>query len=611
MHDMTKQRFKSRTWMILMMIHTGAIAAEFHVSPAGSDQNPGTKDKPFQTIAHARDSVAKINTKMTGDITVYLGGGTYGLSSPVLFDADDSGMNGHKVIYKAIEGQVPVVSGGQKIKGWQIHDKEKDIYKASVGDLEFRQIHVNGARGIRARYPDKTDEVTLGEYLTGANVTGSKPHQLKVKPEELTGWEKWQNLNEVEVVMVTHWKQKRARIASIAGDTISFQEPENTARSMYHMEQGGTPHWYENAYEFLDAEGEFYLNTQTDTLYYKPRKGEDMSSAEVIVPTVETLLDMRGASASEMVHDLAFEGITFEYSKWTTPNRVGFQVMQSATWYANADSHFDASTVIPAAVQLENASKVEIRGCTVRRTGSHGIAAIRDVVSDCTIVGNLVSDCAAGGIYLLLNDGKSSGNQITDNTIEYIGMCYSDGCGILVARTPDVSILHNEIRHVRYTGISTGWSWDDKDSAARNHDVGYNLIHRVMGLHDDGGGVYTLGKIEGMKIHHNYVHDLVRSKFSGNYGICGIYLDNGSCHKVVHDNVIENVEAAFFSGNKPNYKNTFERNYHNGPLAKIIEKANTVRDNVAVKKGAAWPAEAQEIIKMAGPRGQYRRSNLR
>ena len=587
---------------MLLMGRPLATAAEFYVAPSGSDQNPGTKAKPFKTIAHARDEVAKVNVGMKEDITVYLGQGTYELTAPVVFAVKDSGMNGHKVIYKAFAGKEPIVSGGRKITDWQIHDKEKNIHKASVGGLEFRQLHINGVRAIRARYPDQTSGVSLEEYLTGSTVTGAAPYQLKVKPEELAGWEKWRNLNEVEVVMVTHWKQKRARIAGIAGGTVSFQAPENAARSMNHLEQPGTPHWYENAYEFLDAEGEFYLNTQTDTLYYKPRKGEDMASAEVIVPQVDTLVDIHGAPGTEMVHDLVFEGIAFEYSNWTTPSNRGYQVMQSATWYANAGSHFDASVTIPAAVQLENAGRIEIRGCAVRRTGAHGIAAVRDVVSDCDIIGNRVSDCAAGGIYLLLNDAKSTGNRIEDNTVESIGMLHSDGCGILVARTPDVSILHNEIRNVRYTGISTGWSWDDKPSTARNHEVAYNLIHHVMGLHDDGGGIYTLGRIEGMKIHHNYIHDITRSKFAGSYGICGIYLDNGSCLKLVQDNVIENVEAAFFSGNKPNYQNTFERNYHNGPLAKVIEKTNTVRDNVEVKKGTEWPAAAVEIIKKAGPR---------
>jgi hypothetical protein len=450
--------------------------------------------------------------------------------------------------------------------------------------------------------------VTLEGYLLGGAVTGKAPYQFKVNPAELKGWETWNNLNEVEVVMVSHWKQKRARIATIAGDLISFQAPENAAPSMNHLEQGGTPHWYENAYEFLDAEGEFYLNTKTDTLYYKPQKGESISSVEVIVPTVETLFDISGSSSSNMVHDLVFEGITFQYSNWTKPSTHGYQVMQSATWYANPGVHFDSTAAIPAAVQLANATAIEIRSCTVRKTGAHGIAAIQDVVSNCSFSGNFVADTAAGGIYLLLNDAKSTGNSVIDNTVEYFGMCHSDGCGILVARTPDVSILHNEIRDGRYTGISTGWSWDDKESTARNQDLGYNLIHRTMGLHDDGGGIYTLGKIPGMKIHNNYIHDIVRSKFSGGYGICGIYLDNGSCLKLVQDNVIEHVEVAFFSGNKPNYKNTFDRNYHNCPLAKILDKENIVTNNVQVQ-GTNWPAEALKIMKEAGPRGADRHSD--
>ena len=582
-----------------------AAQTELYVSPSGSNENPGTQAKPFKTIAYARDQVAKINGKMKDDIVVHLAGGNYVISESVVFDANDSGTNGHKVIYKAAEGQTPIVSGGKAIKNWELHDKEKNIYKAAVGDLEFRQIYVNGVRGIRARYPNRTSEVTLEGYLLGGAVTGNAPFQFQVTPAELNGWETWTNLNEVEVVMVTHWKQKRARIASIAGNLISFQEPENTMPAMNHLEQGGTPHWYENAYEFLDAEGEFYLNTKTETLYYKLR-AEDKTPIEAIVPVVETLFDIRGSSPEEKVHDLLFEGITFQYSNWTKPSAHGYQVMQSATWYCKPGNFFDTEAPIPAAVQLANASKVEIRSCTVRKTGAHGIAAIKDVVSDCSIVGNLVSYSAAGGIYLLLNDEKSTGNKVTDNTIEYIGMCYSDGCGIVVARTPDVAILHNEIRHVRYTGISTGWSWDDKDSTAKNHDVGYNLIHKTMGLHDDGGGIYTLGKIPGMKIHHNYIHNITRSKFSGNYGICGIYLDNGSCFKLVQDNVIENVEATFFSGNKPNYKNTFDRNYHNGPLARILDPANIVTNNVQTQ-GSNWSAEAVKIMKEAGPRGAHRR----
>ena len=48
---------------------------EYYVSPNGSDQNPGTKEEPFRSIYYARDVVRKMKNSVSGDITVYLGGG--------------------------------------------------------------------------------------------------------------------------------------------------------------------------------------------------------------------------------------------------------------------------------------------------------------------------------------------------------------------------------------------------------------------------------------------------------------------------------------------------------------------------------------------------------
>src|SRR5438105_4296519 len=86
-----------------------------YVSPQGNDSNSGTQDKPIQTLQHARDLVRKMNTNMSGDITVYLAGGTYRLSQPLTLDQQDSGTNGHNVIYTAASGQQPIISGGVQI----------------------------------------------------------------------------------------------------------------------------------------------------------------------------------------------------------------------------------------------------------------------------------------------------------------------------------------------------------------------------------------------------------------------------------------------------------------------------------------------------------------
>src|ERR1039458_9714901 len=67
----------------------GPLYREFYVSPKGTDTNPGTRSRPFRTLTHARDVVRTVNRKMTGDIAIYLHGGTYPVSAPVQFQAEE------------------------------------------------------------------------------------------------------------------------------------------------------------------------------------------------------------------------------------------------------------------------------------------------------------------------------------------------------------------------------------------------------------------------------------------------------------------------------------------------------------------------------------------
>src|SRR5262245_57887369 len=89
----------------------------YYVSPSGSDQNPGTYDQPFATVAHARDVVEPLTASMTADIHVVLRGGTYPQQTTLDFGSTHSGQNGHAVIYEAngygtAGAEAPVVSGG-------------------------------------------------------------------------------------------------------------------------------------------------------------------------------------------------------------------------------------------------------------------------------------------------------------------------------------------------------------------------------------------------------------------------------------------------------------------------------------------------------------------
>src|SRR3989442_7020152 len=109
------------------------LSVHYYVSPTGSDRNPGTISQPFRTIDHARLMVRSVNKHMSGDIFVSLRGGTYPLSQTLTFGPIDSGTNGYNIIYEAYAGEKPVISGGQTITSWTLHDHNTNIWQATVG----------------------------------------------------------------------------------------------------------------------------------------------------------------------------------------------------------------------------------------------------------------------------------------------------------------------------------------------------------------------------------------------------------------------------------------------------------------------------------------------
>ena len=127
----------------------GDVMKTLYVSPAGDDANPGTQERPLATIGGARDAVRGVNRNMTGDIVVILAGGMYSIAEPIVFDHRDSGTGGHKIVYRAADGQEPVLSGGRAITGWRPDADGR--WKASTTLSNFRQLYVDGKRAVRAR----------------------------------------------------------------------------------------------------------------------------------------------------------------------------------------------------------------------------------------------------------------------------------------------------------------------------------------------------------------------------------------------------------------------------------------------------------------------------
>ena len=218
---------------------------------------PGTELYPLRTLEKARDIVRTINTAMTSDITVLLRGGHYQLSHTLTFDQTDSGTNGFNIVYRAYPGEKPVITGGQRITGW--NPVGNGMIKATVGILRFRQFYVNGARAIRARTPNAGHYYRIKSWDT-------THRRIGIERQEIANW---QQLNEVEMVHQKIMALNFMRVAVVFGVggrmltsfllSPSEREPLPT-KSIPHGASGQSYH-FENAYEFLDAPGEWYLNT--------------------------------------------------------------------------------------------------------------------------------------------------------------------------------------------------------------------------------------------------------------------------------------------------------------------------------------------------------------
>jgi len=84
--------------------------AEIYLSPGGSDQNPGTAQKPFLTPERVRVEIQKriaAGTLPAGGMTIWLRGGLYPGTRPLPFGDEDSGVPGRPILWRAFPGEKP------------------------------------------------------------------------------------------------------------------------------------------------------------------------------------------------------------------------------------------------------------------------------------------------------------------------------------------------------------------------------------------------------------------------------------------------------------------------------------------------------------------------
>jgi hypothetical protein len=565
--------------------------ADFCVAPGGSDSNPGTPERPFASIARAKEAVRRrIAAGLNADVKVVLRGGVYTLTEPVLFGPEDSGTEKHAITYAAHPGEQVVLSGGRKITGWQKGDGP--IWTATVpgvreGKWHFRNLFVAGRRAVRARTPNRDDK-TPAWQLTGADLSKDlKRFTVTLAPGLVKNWS---NPGDIEMMIAGNWAINRKRVESLdekAGRVVLA--PPHIRGEGYIMPSAGRWCHFENAREMLDQPGEWHLGVQTGVLSYWPLPGEEMSRVEVVAPALVQLVKIAG-QAGRPVRNLHFQGIAFEHTDWPVPpgGYMGIQACHYST--AGSGPHWPR---ILAAVACTHAENCSVEDGTLAHMGGCGIE-LADGCRNNLIRGNRVFDISGNGIDVggpTREPGVPVGNTVSNNHVYDCGVEYYGAIGIWVGITDSTTVSHNLVHGLPYTGISVGWQWNPQPTPCQKNLIEYNHVYDVMNRLCDGGCTYTLGFQPGTVIRGNHLHDVHRSPLAQGAPNNGMFIDEGSKGFLFDQNVIYNTSAELVRFNQCQKDWHTWRDNHFGDAAAVKESGKAI-----IEKAGLDPRYRQRLM---------------
>ena len=351
---------------------TGAM--ELHVSPTGSDANPGTAGRPLATLQRAQKVVRQ--SRDVGPMTVYLHEGTHYLPETLVLTAADSGTATAPVTFATASGERAILSGGVRLDlRWELF-RDGIMRAAAPSRLVTDQLFVNGQRRPMARYPNFDPSV---RHFNGFAADAFGPERASRWADPRGGFihamhrHQWGDFH----YLITGKDEK-------GGVTYEGGWQNNRRLGMHDKYR-----FVENIFEELDAPGEWFHDAKTNTLYLYPPEGLDLASATIEAVRLRHLIEFRGTT-DKPVRSIRLKGLTFRHaartfmenkepllrSDWTT-YRGGAVLFDGAEDCTVEDCTFDH--VGGNAVFVNNYNRrIAVRGCHIVGAGANGVAFVGD-----------------------------------------------------------------------------------------------------------------------------------------------------------------------------------------------------------------------------------------
>lgn len=520
-------------WCALMCFCVAAWGETLYVGPEGNDAWSGKTarahagtDGPMATVSAAVAALRKVEASRPREII--LTAGEYYLDRPIVLDERDSGL-----VIRGAEGGKVYLFGGKQVTGWR--PDGDGLYAAMLpevkaGEWDFRAIVVNGRLCERSRLPEAGTFVHASEFNVSWMSTTGGGWQRKPTAEELTTMKyrpedigAWFDSNNAEITVYHMWDESMVGVSGIDRENhrITFSSPAGHPPGAFGVKKYVL--W--NLREGMTRPGQWYLDRTAGKVVYRPMPKEDMKTATILAPTMESIIRIRG-SAESPAENITIRGLCLSITG--TPLVAG----------GFGAGRFDG------AVDLSNARDCKLLDLEVFNVAGQGIKARGPGLE---VRGCHIHNTGACGLRF-----GSDNAQIIDNHIHHIGRMYPSAIG-LQSSGNNFLVRHNAIHDTPYSAVTGG---------GRDNLYEYNLMYHAMQELHDGAGIYIFGG-KGVVIRSNFIRDIIDT---GGYGASAYYLD-------------ETCEGCTVEGN---LSVGIARPSHNH-----MAKSNTIRNNVFVIEGDA------------------------
>ena len=459
------------------------LSTSWYVSPSGSNSNPGTLLKPFQTIQ------AAANVAHGGDHVEIETGTYHEMVTPV-----NSGTPGNPIVFEDYKGEKVTVTGADRITGWTKYSG--DIYKAPMAwDLNTgnNEIFVDGTALVDARWPNTSySDPSHPATATMTSVTVTSPGNAIIYNSGLNqpaGF--WQGAL-LHMDPGQAWEDQTAWVTSSTPGSVTISYQDNGA---FYVPTKGNKFSIMGKLKSLDAPGEFYHDPTTNTLYaWMP------------------------ASDSPTLHDVEAKNRVYAFNVSTVTDITiqGVSVFSSTIRTTTASNDIIVNRVYakyvsqglyqPVGVWVDPTDGIFMRG------------------NNCTVENSTVAFSSGDGIVMAGLNAVVHNNVVHD--VDYTGVA----CAGIRLLGNNAKVDHNTVYNSGRHGIA---------ALSVGDVITYNIVHDVGLQTTEAGGIYTVNiKPVGGVVEHNQIYNI----HTGGYGGTALFLDDTSSGWTVDHNTTSNVD---------------------------------------------------------------------